>query len=265
MCKGVKSFSIALIAAFLATTAHAGALLMGEGQGQAIVTTTFADASKAYDQQGRLIQTPSYRKFEIAGYVEYGAADWLTVVTEGSGFDFRGSAQPFSLQPAPQYEGAGLGALAGRIPFGGFDGFVFSAQAGVRLASHDASMFLDLKTPAQFDARLQAFRNFEFLNLPWFVDAQLGYRTRGQNGDELRGDFTLGARLRPDVLVMAQSFSALAPWASSGNRFAAQKFELSGVYDLGQKFSMQLGVVGAPAGFNAPAERGIVTAIWRRF
>lgn len=265
MCKGLKSFSIALTAAFLATPAGAGALLMGEGQGQAIVTTTFADARKAYDARGHLIQTPSYRKFEIAGYVEYGAADWLTIVAEGSGFDFHGSAQPFSPQKAPEYEGVGLGALAGRIPLGALGGFVFSGQAGLRLASHDASMFLDLKAPAQFDARLQAFRIFEFLDLPWFVDAQFAYRTRGQNGDELRGDFTLGARLRSDVLVMAQSFSAIAPFARSGARFAAQKFEFSGVYDIDRRFSVQIGVVAAPAGFDAPAERGIVTALWTRF
>ena len=47
-----------------AQSAFAGAWLMPPGDGQAIVTTTFADARKAYDASGRLIQTPSYRKFE---------------------------------------------------------------------------------------------------------------------------------------------------------------------------------------------------------
>jgi hypothetical protein len=258
-------FFVICIAALFSASANAGALLMPEGQGQAIVTTTFADASKAYDSQGRLIQTPSYKKFEIAGYVEYGATDWLTVVAEAGAFDFDGSAPAFSSQPAPKYEGLGLGALSGRVPLGSFAGFSFSLQAGVRMASHDASMFLDLKTPLQADARLQAFRNFELYGIPCFLDTQFGYRSRGQNGDELRGDVTLGAHLRPDFMVLAQSFSAVAPWAATGNRYAEQKFALSGVYDLNSSFSFQLGVLAAPAGFDSPAERGLVTGLWARF
>jgi hypothetical protein len=34
-------------------------LLFPEGEGQAILTTTFSNASNAYDSQGRLIKTPS--------------------------------------------------------------------------------------------------------------------------------------------------------------------------------------------------------------
>jgi len=64
---------------------------------------------------------------------------------------------------------------------------------------------------------------------------------------------------------MAQSFSAFSPWAGSGNGFSAQKFELSGVYDLNRTFSFQLGVVDAPLGVNSPAERGIVSGVWARF
>ena len=62
MSKGVQTV-IALIAALAASAARAGALLLPEGQGQLIVTTTFADARNAYDTSGRLIKTPSYRKF----------------------------------------------------------------------------------------------------------------------------------------------------------------------------------------------------------
>ena len=85
--------------------------------------------------------------------------------------------------------------------------------------------------------RLQALRGFEAFGLPWFIEAQLGYRTRGQSGDELRADLTLGLRPRPDLLLMAQSFSAFTPGAVASGGYAAQKFELSGVYDLARDWS----------------------------
>ena len=255
---------VVILAALCAKPAAAGALLMDEGAGEIIVTSTFADANKAYDRRGHLIRTPSYGKFEAAGYVEYGVTNWLTVVAEGSAFDFNGSAPAYSFEPAPHYAGAGLGALGGRIRLGELAGVAFSAQASFRVASHAAGHFLDFKVPTQVDVRVQALRGFEVLGLPGFVEAQLGYRSRGQSGDEIRADLTLGLRPRPDILLMAQSFSAFAPRAASGG-YAAQKFELSGVYDLSREWSVQLGAVAAPTGVNAPAEKGILAALWRRF
>ena len=262
MLRGAKSF-VVILAALCAKPAAAGALLMDEGAGEIIVTSTFADANKAYDRHGHLIRTPSYGKFEAAGYVEYGATNWLTVVAEGSALDFNGSGTAYPFEPSPHYAGAGLGALGGRIRLGEFAGVYFSAQASLRVASHAAGQFLDFKVPTQVDLRVQALRGFEVFGLPWFVEAQLGYRSRGQSGDEIRADLTLGLRPRPDVLLMAQSFSAFAPGQPSG--FAAQKFELSGVYDLSRDWSVQLGAVAAPAGVSAPAERGVLAALWRRF
>ncbi len=78
---------------------------MTPGGGQAIVTTTFADARKAYDANGRLIETPSYRKFETRVYVEHGVLDWLTVVAEGGYMNFSGAAGP--LRPSqPAHRGS---------------------------------------------------------------------------------------------------------------------------------------------------------------
>jgi hypothetical protein len=117
----------------------------------------------------------------------------------------------------------------------------------------------------QVDARVQMFHSLETWGFPAFLDVQLGYRSRGQNGDEIRADLTFGVRPQPAVLLMAQSFTAIAPWPSTASSFAAQKFEVSGVYDLNRIFSVQLGFVYAPFGANAPAERGIISAVWARF
>ena len=64
--KGVK-IVLLIVAALAGSPARAGALLFPEGEGQAILTTTFSNASNAYDSQGRLIKTPSYRKFAVLG------------------------------------------------------------------------------------------------------------------------------------------------------------------------------------------------------
>jgi len=66
VARGAKSIVLAL-AAFCADPAAAGALLMDEGAGEIIVTSTFADANKAYDTRGHLIRTPSYGKFAVLG------------------------------------------------------------------------------------------------------------------------------------------------------------------------------------------------------
>lgn len=262
---GIGFLAIAVLAG---SPAYGGALLLPEGQGQLILTTTFADASNAYDSRGRLIKTPSYRKFEAGGYLEYGATDWLTLVSQGGGMDFQGSnSAPHSLSssPASQYRGLGLGAIGARTRLGEIEGFYFSLEGSVRAASRAAETYLDMKDFLQVDARLQMFHSLDIWSLPAFIDAQLGCRTRGQNGDEVRADLTLGARPMPDVLLLAQSFTAVSPRPGFGSSFAAQKFEASGVYDLNRAFSLQLGVVYAPFGVNSPAERGVIGAVWARF
>jgi hypothetical protein len=264
--------------------AQAGAFLFPEGAGQVIITTTFSDARKAYDASGRLISTPSYRKFETQAYLEYGATDWLTVVAEGSGFSFRGAASPTSYlellteeakagapltlsQPeGPHYSGLGLGSLGARVRLYELAGFLISFESSFRYASPSARNYLDIKNGGQVDARLLIGRPLEVLGIPGFVDAQFGYRTRGQNGGEIRADFTYGLRPCESVLLLGQSFIALSPGAMTTTTFvASQKFKASVVYDITQAFSLQLGAIAALAGPNSPAERGVVTAGWVRF
>jgi hypothetical protein len=256
---------------------------MPPGQGQAIVTTTFADARKAYDARGRLIETPSYRKFETSIYVEHGVLDRLTIVAEGGYMKFNGAAGPFDhlnllideakaglplspqAPPGARYEGLGLGALGARTMLFTWGDYIVSLQAGVRAASPAARRFLDMRDAVQGDVRLLVGRPFELFGLAGFFDAQLGYRTRGQNGDEIRADLTLGLRPLPPILLLAQSFSGFAPRGGPAGVVAAQKFQLSAVYDMTASLSLQLGAIAALGGVNSPAERGLISALWWRY
>jgi len=267
-----------------APAARAGAFLFPEGHGQLIVTTTFADARKAYDASGRLIETPSYRKFETEAYLEHGLADWLTVIGEGSAMNFRGAAAPtdhldllieeakagapLTLAPpaGPRYAGLGLGAIGARARLLRYGDFILSLEASLRGATPSARRFLDMRDPLQFDARLQFGRPVEVLGLAGFLDAQMGFRARGQNGDEVRADLTFGLRPLASLLLMAQSFSAFTPRAPAATSFvASQKFQLSAVYDVTRNVSVQFGAVKALGGVNAPAERGLLAGLWWRY
>lgn len=78
----------------------------------------------------------------------------------------------------------------------------------------------------------------------------------------MRADLTWGLRPRDDLLLLAQSFGALAPRAAG---FVSQKFEVSAVYDVTKAVSVQIGAIGALQGLNVPAERGVIGAMWVRF
>ena len=64
--------------------ARGGAWLMPPGEGQVIADTSFSDSSHAFDAQGHLVPVPSYKKFELGTYIEYGLTNWLTLVASPS-------------------------------------------------------------------------------------------------------------------------------------------------------------------------------------
>ena len=275
-----------LVAAFAyagSTVARAGAWLWPENHGQVMLTTTFADAEKAYDSKGRLVATPPYRKFETQLYVEHGVADGLTFIGEGAAMDFSGApettidlarsiaeAKAGSListerSPGLHYRGLGLGAAGARLRLACFGDYILSTQATVRAASSQARRFLDMSQPVAADARLLLARFFVLAGMTGFLDSQIGVRSGGQNGPEARLDMTAGLRPLPDLLMMAQSFSAFAPRGGVAPVMAAQKFQLSAVYDVTPSISLQIGGVVAILGVNSPAERGVFSALWWRY
>jgi len=282
----MRALVLAFFILVLSCPAHpvrAGAWLYPEGKGQIILTTTFANARNAYDASGRLVRTPSYRKFESRAYLEHGVTDWLTFVGEGGAMSFRGAPAPgdrlnllieeakaglpltMQTPPGVKFEGLGLGAVGGRVRLFDYGAYVFSFESSLRAASSEARRFLDMRDATQVDARFLVGRPFELFGMTGFVDTQLGYRTRGQNGDEIRMDMTAGIRPLDRLTLMAQSFSAVAPRGGMASLVAAQKFQLSAVYELTPSIALQLGGVAALSGVNSPAERGIVSALWWRY
>jgi hypothetical protein len=267
----------------LSSTARGGAWLYPEGKGQLIVTTTFANARGAYDESGQLVRTPAYRKLEAQAYLEHGVTDWLTFLAQGAAMNFQGAPGSgdrlnlliaeakaglplMTVEPSgPRYEGLGLAAAGARVHLFDAGHYTVAVETSIRAASAEARRFLDMHDATQIDARLLRGRPFTLFGLSGFLDSQLGVRTRGQNGDEVRMDMTAGIRPLERLMLMAQSFSAVAPRGGPSTFMSAQKFQLSAVYELTPAFAVQIGAVAALGGVNAPAERGIVSGLWLRY
>ncbi len=226
---------------FFAQAARAGAWLFPEGRGQLILSTGFASARNAFDASGRLVATPPYRKLEARAFLEHGLTDWLTVIGEGDAMSFHGAPAtydvlelliaeakaglPFYAPPprAVKYEGLGQGALGARLRLFEAGDYVFSIEGRLRAASPQARRYLDMRDPLQVDARLLIGRSFSLFGLKGFLDGQIGFRSRGQNGDEVRVDLTAGLRPFDSLLLMAQELFGGSPARRRGDGARAAK------------------------------------------
>lgn len=244
--------------------AFAGAWLMPPGHGQIIAGAAFSDTTRAFDAQGRIIPVPSYRKFELGTYMEYGVSDRLTLVVSPS--YVRVHAPP----PAQSYNGLGETEIAAR--FGLYRDFptVVSMQAGFRTPGAsiaDSTGPVDVRRAFAVDIRAMIGRACTIATFPSYIDVQLGYRYYAQNQPgEWRLDLTLGTRFAPRLLALFQSFSTFSTAAGGGYvRYSWHKVAASAVYDLSPEWSVQGGGFFTVTGSNAGRELGPFGTIWYRF
>jgi protein XagA len=256
-CLRVLAFGALLL---LATGAWAGAWLEPAGRGEVIVGGTFSDSLRAYDVNGRLAPVSSYKKFELTAYLEYGATDGVTLIAAPSVLDFR--AEP----PGQSYAGMGVLEAGGRVKLYEIDEWIFSAQATLREATNTRSrIFLDTGHGVQADGRLLIGRTFTFLGFPAFSSLEIGYRSPGGFGHEVRADATVGVRPLDNILLLLQTFNISAAHTAPLYPTRSNKLALSAVYDVTQSISVQIGgIIGLP-GVNTTTERGVIGAVWYRF
>ncbi|HEY0266113.1 MAG TPA: hypothetical protein VGC16_05130, partial [Rhizomicrobium sp.] len=115
--------------------------------------------------------------------------------------------------------------------------------------------------------RLLYGAGFRWRGMDGFVNVEAGERwVSAPRPDQTPVDLTAGLWLDPDWMAMLQSFnlvsgSAAAPYSY----FRSHKLELSAVWRVTQRFSLQAGAFVSPAGQNALVERGLVLALWSDF
>ncbi|MCT8267634.1 hypothetical protein NYQ83_10160 [Afifella sp. JA880] len=201
-------------------------------------------------------------KTEFTLFAEYGVTRDLTVIAAPG---FRRASVGDSTSSGPGYfdfgaryqvfrKGAAVASLQGiaRIP-----------------GASDPTVLANLgSTNAEYDLRGLFGYGFKLGENDAFVDIQAGYRFRTAGpADEVRADLTFGYRLRPDLLLIGQSFNTVSVGEVQGGfrRVREHKLQVSAVYDVNARLSVQAGSFATVLGENALRERAVFSAVWVRF
>ncbi len=109
-----------------------------------------------------------------------------------------------------------------------------------------------LHAPAEAELRILAGHGFTVAGMPAFAELQAGFRWRGdRNADELTLDATLGVRPWPRLLLLLQSFNAMAVERErrfGGVQARRHMLQPSLVWEFREGWSLQAGVFASVAG-----------------
>lgn len=245
--------------------AFAGAWTLDAGSGQVVGTATFSRADGVFDGAGNRVPAPRYNKAELQALIEYGVTGWLTAIL-APGLQHIDIATPVDARRT----GLGFTEAGARVRLLQGSNWVFSGQATVRVpgtgdSSNPAAIGY---TGVEVDVRALAGYSFAVGNWPAFADLQVAQRFRGDGApNEFRVDGTLGVRVAPRWMVLAQSFNVMSEGQGSAlfPSYEYYKLQLSVVHDLAPNWAVQLGGFTTVAGRNALQENGVVVGIWYKF
>jgi hypothetical protein len=239
-------------------SAQAGAWTLPEGEGQIIQTLFGWLGYKSTSPR------PREDKIETQTYVQYGVTDNVTAIAQVS-LERYAVSGPKDVYKGFDTTGAGL-----RAHVWSNDAWTFALEG---TAFYGGAT--DANRPAQAggagfaaDARALAGYNLTLLGKPAFVDAEAGYRVRTRGPpDEWKGDLTLGVDWTPRAQILFQAFNTISQGAGTEGfaSWEAHKGEVSVVYSLDDKWSVQVGGFSTIWRRNAASEYGAVVGVWRRF
>ena len=256
-CKSARP-ALAVALALAPSAALAGAWTLPAGSGQ-VIQSLFG-----WFGQGTGTPAPRESKAGAQTYLEYGLIDRLTLVGQVSAQRYALSAPTKDAHFGLDYAGAGL---RGRLWAN--DAWVFSLEAsGYAPGARDERKPAQAgNTGAMADTRALIGRSLTLFGLPAFAEAQAGYRwrTRGPP-DEWRADLTLGVAWTARVQVLAQAFNVVSQGGRPGfPAWESHDGQLSLVYALDDKWSLQLGGFATLFRRATNSEYGALIAVWRRF
>jgi hypothetical protein len=246
--------------------AFAGAWTLPQGTGQWLASLTAATSTDYFTNSG-LASTPRYNKIEAQLLVEYGLTDRLTAIVD-PGLQHIDIAAPTDAQRT----GLGYTEFGARYSFYTDPSWALSGQATLRLPGTT-----DITNPAaigytdvEADFRALLGHNFKLGAMPAFFDLEAAQRQRsGGLPSEFRVDATLGLKVLPRWLLLAQSFNVMSEGAGNtlytGGSYEYYKLQLSAVYSLTATWELQGGGYTTYAGRNALQENGLIFGVWHQF
>jgi|GEM_PF-6196000 hypothetical protein len=245
----------------LAGAAQAGAFLLGEGEAQLITSGRFSGAAIEFDARGRVRPLPAYRKFELTARAEYGLTRDLTLIFQAAGEHVRSRAALGARE-----SGLTVSEIGARARLANPGDAVVSAQIVGLAPGTLGRIGFDEARRAGFDARLLVGTPFTAFGVAGFAGLEGAYRARGGGLSEWRVETTLGWRFSERWLVLTQAyFAAGRESAVSHRNFLRLKSEMSAVFRINSRWSMQLGVGATTFGRNCAREAGPFAAVWARF
>ena|ERR1700733_12325695 len=247
--------------------AYAGAWAQPQGQGQVINTFSYYEVNvQGFNALGRPSGQGEYTQLEYSPYVEYGLTNRWTV----------------GLQPRFQYvtqsglpgTGRTLGLvqmnLLARYQVYRDDLNALSIQGQVGIPGAATGISPELAQPnAEYEGRVLYGRNFSLPHgWPAFLDVEAGYRLETDgNANQVRGDGTLGFVPSSRWTILAQSFNTISvSQALPGDfNYNLNRVEISAVYGLTKKASIQFGAWRDVAGKNISLGTAGIVALWYQF
>ena len=248
------------------SAALAGAWTLPQGTGEWLAGVTAATSTSYFNGSG-LTSIPRYSKFEAEAYIEYGITDNLTGILN-PGLQSIDIASPYSASRS----GLGYTEFGARYGFLQTPDWVVSGQATLRVpgttnTSNPAAIGY---TDVEADLRALIGHNFNIGAMPAFFDLEVAQRERSVGyPSEFRADATIGVRVLPQWLLLAQSFNVVSEGAGNtlydGGSYEYYKLQLSAIYSLAPTWEVQGGGYTTYAGRNALQENGLILGVWHQF
>lgn len=248
------------LAALAPSAALAGAWSMPQGETQAIAKIEVMRADQGFDLDGALRDLPAPREDDIASlFVEYGLTRTLTLQLKA---EWQRGLDAFA-----DYEGTGPTEIGVRWQAWRDDHNAVALYVGYATPGEGRNAGYAAPGEGEGDWEVRALAGhsdtFDWLGgRRAFIEVQGARRFRSGLPDEARGDLAFGIESHDGRwLALSQLFGGQtldggeAMWLNS---------ETSIVRRLGD-WSVQAGWREAVLGREAPAQRGLVFAVWRRF
>lgn len=233
----------------------------------AIPSYYYYQASHQRDAAGHAAGRARYVKHEFRLYAVYGWRDALTLGVDGAARRVRDDA-PGAVRERLNWSETSFFA---RIRLWQGARSVLSVQPLVRTPGAQGGrgdLGRDADRP---EAELRALfgQAFTLFGRDGFAVAETAYRHRlGDPGDQARFDVAAGLRVRPRVLVLAQSFNIRAlrrPRPNGPPDYDLYKAQLSVVHDVAAHWAVQVGGFVEYAGRNTGLGQAGFVALWWRF
>jgi hypothetical protein len=265
--------AVALCGALLSPSAQAGAWTLAEGTGQAILTTSYYETTDRFDAHRDRVSGNRFEKVTLNPYLEYGLTN---AVTLGLSPEYEFLENHVGGGRTDQTNGFGDVETFARGRLWHDDWSVLSVQGMVRAPTG----YNEKRSPAlgydqvDLEGRLLYGLSGTVAGTSWYTDLEAGYRKRfGSPADEVRADLAFGWRPVSDWLLLAQSFNTLGLRNASssttaqtnGPDYDSFKLQLSAVYTLSERVSVQAGGWREIGGRNSGAGNGALLALWLTF